>query len=255
MRRSVLKRVPANTRCHQTKRQRSRPPRRGGFSSRLRPAPAKNFRISRTLSARRRIISLGGTTCSPARPSPPLRKVSYSSGGRGPRRAETNQLGWSPVPPGDFGKETARTETRFLEKPPSGPRRRYGPKWPWRAKNPLAPFSSGLHRYHRDLLHDCFLVPCGIFFSSPTPGWERRSVPASSSTFRARSSCNYRGQSGAALTRNRPHLEKNFRTFRFFRKPQREGDPRDTGNPVVLQSGLRSKARVPTQSRGRFSRR
>jgi hypothetical protein len=56
-----------------------------------------------------------------ARPSPPLRYVSCSPGGRGTRRVEPIRLGWSPVPPGNDAKETARSETRFLEKPHRGP--------------------------------------------------------------------------------------------------------------------------------------
>jgi hypothetical protein len=63
----------------------------------------------------------GRRTCRPARPSPPFRKVSYSPGGRGTRRAETSRLDGSPVFPGNFGKEMARNETRFWEKPPGGP--------------------------------------------------------------------------------------------------------------------------------------
>jgi hypothetical protein len=53
-------------------------------------------------------------------------------------------FGWSPVVPGDVGKEMGRNETRFLEKPPPGPRRRYAPKWPGSAKNPPdLPFHRG----------------------------------------------------------------------------------------------------------------
>jgi hypothetical protein len=49
--------------------------------------------------------------------------------------AELIRLGWSPVGPGNFGKEMDRDETRFWEKPPPGPRRRYARKWLWRAEN------------------------------------------------------------------------------------------------------------------------
>jgi hypothetical protein len=62
-----------------------------------------------------------------ARLSPPFRTVSYSSGGQGARRAEVMRPGWSPVPPGNDAKEMEPNETRFLEQPPPGPRRRYGP--------------------------------------------------------------------------------------------------------------------------------
>jgi hypothetical protein len=51
-------------------------------------------------------------------------------------------LGWSPVVPGNVGKESARNETRFLDQPPPGPRRRYGVKWPGGAMNPLSALAS-----------------------------------------------------------------------------------------------------------------
>src|SRR5580704_17350042 len=72
-----------------------------------------------------------------ARASLPFRKVSCSPGGRGTRRGSPPpRLGWSPVPPGNLAKEMDRDETRFLEKPPTGPRRRYAPKWLSFEKNP-----------------------------------------------------------------------------------------------------------------------
>jgi hypothetical protein len=52
-------------------------------------------------------------------PSVPERFLFSGRTGHPPRR-----LGWSPVFPGNFGKEMGRIETRFLENPPKGPRRR-----------------------------------------------------------------------------------------------------------------------------------
>ena len=86
------------------------------------------------------------------------------------------RLGWSPVVPGKFGKEMARNETRFLEKPLMGPRRRYGRKWPGRAKNPLAP----LHRGRTDIIGTgvviVFSFPSEFFSQRPGPGCQRRGL-------------------------------------------------------------------------------
>jgi hypothetical protein len=129
-----LKRVRANTPCHHH----ANGPRRGGLSSPWRPS--QNFRISRTRSGRFRIIRIGEGALT-TRPSPPLRNVSCSPGGRGTRRAETARL--EPCPPGNFGKEIDRNETRFLEKTPPGSRRRYGRKWPGAQRTLLLPFHRG----------------------------------------------------------------------------------------------------------------
>ena len=55
--------------------------------------------------------------CSSA-PSPPAPDRFLFSGRTGP---PPRRLGWSPVPPGNFGKEMDRNETRFWKSPPGGP--------------------------------------------------------------------------------------------------------------------------------------
>jgi hypothetical protein len=81
--------------------------------------------------------------------------------------AAAMRLGGSPVVPGNFGKEMARNETRFLERPPRGPWRRYGRKWPGFEKNPPSSLFSRSQTYHRARLLDRSVIRFGFFFATP----------------------------------------------------------------------------------------
>jgi hypothetical protein len=95
-------------------------------------ASVQNFTISRTDSAGRTIVRNGGKTCFPARPSPPLRNVSCSPGGRGTRRDDS---AGALSPRGILARKWPATRPVFWKSPHRGPGEGT-PKWPGRAKNP-----------------------------------------------------------------------------------------------------------------------
>jgi hypothetical protein len=93
--------------------------------------------------------------------------------GHPPRR-----LGWSPVVPGKFGKETARNETCFFEKPRWGPRRRYGSRMAFWVRTP--PTYSPRHRGRKHIIGPGFwiVLSFGSEFFSRRP--EKGSWPTTS---------------------------------------------------------------------------
>jgi hypothetical protein len=122
--------------------------------------PAQNLRILRTTSAVRSIMSTEEGHAA-------LRALRLRSGmflflREDGAPAETVRL--EPCPPGEFWQGNGPQRDLFLEKPPRGPWRRYGRKWPGFEKNPLYSLFSRSHRYHRARLLDCSVVPPGIFF-------------------------------------------------------------------------------------------
>jgi hypothetical protein len=83
-------------------------------------------------------------------------------------------LGWSPVVPGNFGKESARNETRFLEKP-QGAAEKVRTEMVWIRKEPsLPPLSSGRQLHHRARILDCSVLLSGFFLRRQSKGGHSR---------------------------------------------------------------------------------
>jgi len=113
----------------------TQPPSRGASPSPCWAGPRHSSDFDRILSGRFGIISIGRDAL--ARAGLPFRSGRFLVLREDEAPAEMIRLGWSLVLPGNVGKEMARIETRFLEKPHRGPGEGTHGNGFGRAKNPL----------------------------------------------------------------------------------------------------------------------
>jgi hypothetical protein len=97
--------------------------------------------LSEHLSRDSRLCHWGATCFRAPFPSIPQWFLFPGRTGHPPR-----SLGWSPVVPGNFGKESARNETRFLKSPHRGPGEGTDREWAGRARTLLLACRRG-HKY------------------------------------------------------------------------------------------------------------
>jgi hypothetical protein len=120
-----------------------------------RPGSAQNSTISRTTCGRSTIIRNGRRPCCPARPSPPLRYVSCSPGGRGTRR---NHSAGALSPRGMMPRKPPATRPVFWKNPHRGPGEGTDGTWPGCARTLWLPFEQG----RKDIIGRGFWIVSGF---------------------------------------------------------------------------------------------